>query len=91
MFSRIEIPDALSPRLKTKTLPGDWQADSPFGSTRQLGDAWLRANRSAVLAVPSAVVPAETNYLLNPHHQDFDLIKLAAPEPFSLNPRLRRG
>lgn len=90
VFIRIEFPDALLSRLEAKALPGDWLADPPSGSTRKIGDAWLRENRSAVLAVPSAVVPGETNFLLNPHHPDFAQIRLATPEPFSLDPRLRQ-
>jgi RES domain-containing protein len=29
---------------------------------------WLKSGTSAVLAVPSAIVPQELNYLLNPAH-----------------------
>ena len=37
----------------------------------ELGSGWLPA-RSPVLSVPSAVVPRERNYLLNPVHPDFE-------------------
>lgn len=90
VFIRIEFPDAVLTRLETETLPRDWQADPPSGSTRKIGDIWLRKNRSAVLAVPSAIVSEETNFLLNPRHPDFARLKFTAPEPFSLDPRLRR-
>jgi hypothetical protein len=36
-------------------------------------------------------VPRERNYLLNPAHPDFARIKRGAIEPFSLDPRLRKG
>lgn len=87
---RIEFPEAVLTRLALKSLPSDWRVDPPSGSTRKLGDVWLRETRSAVLAVPSALVPEETNFLLNPAHPGFAQIKLAAREPFSLDPRLRR-
>lgn len=43
------------------------------------GTEWARERGSAVLAVPSAVIPAETNYLLNPLHPDFRRIKIGRP------------
>ncbi|HZP41975.1 MAG TPA: hypothetical protein VFD84_10765 [Candidatus Binatia bacterium] len=46
--------------------------------------------------MPSAVVPEERNYLLNPAHRDFRRIAFGAPRPFSFDPRVwgrrpRRG
>jgi RES domain-containing protein len=43
-----------------------------------------------VLAVPSAVIPQEMNYLLNPRHVNFKRIRVRNPEPFRFDPRLRR-
>ena len=53
-----------------------------------MGDAWARAARSAVLALPSVIIPGELNYLLNPAHPDFKTISLGKPEPFAFDPRL---
>jgi RES domain-containing protein len=47
-------------------LPAAWREHK--AKTRCFGDAWLRAGREPVLAVPSAVVPMSFNYLLNPDH-----------------------
>jgi len=89
VFFRIEFPQTLVDHLPPITLPSDWQTNPPAGATKTVGDAWMRAARSAVLAVPSAVVPDETNYLLNPAHVDFKKIKIDRPVPFTLDPRLR--
>ena len=35
------------------------------------GELWVAAHRSAVLAVPSVVVPGEENYVISPQHPDF--------------------
>jgi RES domain-containing protein len=48
----------------------------------------VRENRSAVLAVPSVIIPEEFNYLLNPAHPDFKKISIGKPEPFAFDPRL---
>jgi RES domain-containing protein len=42
-----------------------------------------------VLAVPSAVIPQELNYLLNPLRPQFRRIRVRNPEPFLFDPRLR--
>jgi RES domain-containing protein len=47
--------------------------------------------QTAVLSVPSAVVPAERNYLLNPRHPDFARITLGAPQSLQTDTRLLRN
>lgn len=88
-FFRVEFPDSLITRLAAKELPEDWLSDPPPRSTKMLGDFWKKEVRSAILAVPSVVIPDETNYLINPAHPDFKQIKIGKPVPFSLDPRLR--
>ena len=57
--------------------------------SRKKGRAdWLESLETAVLGVPSAVIPQETNYLLNPSHPDFVRIRLNKPEPFAFDPRM---
>ena len=41
-----------------------------------------RAAETAVLEVPTSVIPLEKNYLLNPEHPDFKHIRLGKPERF---------
>jgi RES domain-containing protein len=53
-----------------------------------MGDFWVKLGRSAVLELPSVMIPGESNYLLNPAHPDFKKITLGKPELFSFDPRL---
>lgn len=46
----------------------EWRSDTAV--TRELGDRWLREGRTALLRVPSAIVPSAVNWLLNPAHPD---------------------
>ena len=85
---RIQFDDALVEIVRAKALPPDWQTEPPPPSTKAMGDAWARAARSAVLALPSVIIPGELNYLLNPAHPDFKTISLGKPEPFAFDPRL---
>ncbi|MGE3312118.1 MAG: RES family NAD+ phosphorylase [Limisphaerales bacterium] len=71
-------------------LPAAWRSQPPPRVTQQIGTEWVRHSRSAVLAVPSVLVPDEHNYLLNPAHPDFGRIRVGPPRPFALDPRLIR-
>jgi RES domain-containing protein len=74
--------------LEDSALPADWRADPPPASTRAVGDEWVLANRSAVLRVPSVVVPLEFNYVFNPRHPDFPRVTIGLPLPLPFDPRL---
>jgi RES domain-containing protein len=74
------IPDELAvDRITVDQLPPDWRSPEVRGELQKRGADWIRSGASAVLAVPSAVIPAETNYLLNPEHSDFARIGIGEP------------
>lgn len=85
----VEVPDAIRiRRLRSAQLPGDWAAYPAPASVQAVGAAWARDADTAVLAVPSAVVPQEWNYLLNPAHRDMRGIRAGRPERLRLDARL---
>jgi RES domain-containing protein len=84
----IEFDEALVETFATSDLPADWNEEPPPPSTAEIGDRWVKESRSAVLELPSVIIPAEPNYLLNPAHSDFKRIRIGKPTPFSFDPRL---
>ncbi len=84
----ITMDESLISPVELRTLPRHWRASPPQPATQRIGDEWLSAGKSAVLRVPSAVVPAEWNFLLNPTHRDFGKILLGPKRPASFDPRL---
>jgi len=85
------IPKAVKiEHLKTETLPDDWRDLAAREHLQAIGSEWAQRQASAVIAVPSAVIPAETNYLLNPAHPDFKKIDIGKPQPFITDLRLIR-
>lgn len=71
-----------------RQLPANWR-DSPAPiEAQQIGDDWAHARASAVLAVPTSIIPLELNYLLNPAHPDFDKVHLGEPTAFVFDERL---
>lgn len=85
----IEIPDSVKTKtLAIKNLPSDWNSIPHSGGTQEIGDEFVRQNKTAVLKVPSAVVQGDFNYLLNPKHGDFKKVKIKKTEPFGFDSRL---
>ena len=84
----LEFDHRLVETIAAKNLPSDWTEEPPARSTMRLGDLWVREGRSAVLELPSAIIPSESNYLLNPFHPDYQKIKIHSPVAFSFDPRL---
>lgn len=85
----VDVPESVQvEELRPADLPREWRADPPPASLADLGARWVAEARSAVLLVPSAVIPSERNVLLNPDHPEFARLVRAAPAPFSFDPRL---
>ncbi|WP_431284834.1 RES family NAD+ phosphorylase [Humitalea sp. 24SJ18S-53] len=69
----ISIPDAVWAAARRETaasLPVGWDAEPASMTSIEFGTDWLRGMGSAVLVVPSVIVPEEVNVLINPAHAD---------------------
>ena len=85
----VHLPQTVSMEtVQPKLLPTQWRTPAGRETLQSLGGQWLRERRSCVLAVPSAVVPAEFNFLINPLHPDFGHIVLGAAETLETDMRL---
>jgi RES domain-containing protein len=69
-------------------FPSSWRTYPYSPATQKFGSAWARAGRTVAIQVPSAVVPGEFNFLLNPEHEMFALLKIAPAEPFRFYSRI---
>ena len=84
----ITFNESLVESVPMGSLPLTWDSTPPSFITKTIGDKWIRQSASAVLCVPSAVVPNEKNYLLNPRHPDFKKIKIGEPIDLPADPRI---
>jgi RES domain-containing protein len=83
----VDVPDDITvTALDAASLPADWRAQTLL--TRARGDDWLRGSGTALLRVPSAIVPAASNYLLNPAHADAQRLAIAEIVRAAFDPRL---
>ena len=83
----IDVPPRIS-REAVGELRADWAGHLEL--TREIGSAWLRLMRSGLLRVPSALVPATFNVLLNPSHPDAGQMRIAAAYDYPFDPRLKK-
>jgi len=87
---RLEWPaDLPATRFRPEALPRNWRTEAGRPALQALGAAWIKGGETAVLLVPSVVIPSETNILINPAHGDAASIRVTTREAFSLAPRLR--
>ena len=74
--------------LEPAVWPADWRALAWPASTQRIGTRWYQDQDSVVLQVPSAIVPQQHNYLINPQHPHFEELQISLPTPFEIDPRL---
>jgi RES domain-containing protein len=67
-------------------LPADWMRDE--NATRRIGGRWLAAGSSCLLVVPSAILPEESNFVLNPQHPGAKWLGLVRERRFLFDARL---
>ena len=86
----LSLPVSLR-ELNISELGANWRALSARDELQAIGHDWLQKRETCVLSVPSAVVPAERNFLINPLHPDFAKISIGEPEFLETDVRLLRG
>lgn len=89
---RIDVPDgvwAARRILRVADLAVGWSAIPEGKVSLDAGDAWLLAIDSALLLVPSAIVPEEMNVLINVRHPDAANIQATKLRPWLYDSRVR--
>lgn len=84
----ITFDDTVIEMFPMAALPPHWWESPPAVDVQGIGDRWVREGRSAVLRVPSAVIPSESIYLFNVAHPDFAAIRKGEPAAYRFDRRL---
>lgn len=85
----IEIPDQIKIfKILPQNLAPEWKSIPHSGKTQELGDTFIKAGKFVVMKAPSAVVPGDSNYLINPDHPDAKMIQIVKVEPFTFDQRM---
>lgn len=73
----VDIPDTLPVRsIDSSDLPKAWRRFPAPDALQEFGREWIQQAATAVLSVPSAIIPLERNFVLNPSHRDFGAIRV---------------
>lgn len=90
---RVVVPDSVWDKAlwaKERELPKTWRAEPAGIGSVQFGDKWLAGGKSALLCLPSVIVPEDTNVLINPAHEDAALIQARVQRQLLYDARLLR-
>ncbi len=90
----VTIPDDIwAAALVTSagSLPVGWDAEPSGRASIAFGTDWLRAGRSALLVVPSVIVPEECNVVVNPQHAGGGRITAVKVRKWLYDPRLAKA
>ena len=88
---RLEVPDAVwAKRITLSPAPVGWEAEPAGAVSLDAGDHWLASRDSALLLVPSVIVPEEFNVLVNPLHSDSATLIVTKMRQFRYDARLAR-
>lgn len=91
---RLDVPTGVWRKreaLAPAALPPMWSAIPAGATSAQTGSEWLKSLRTAVLLVPSVIVPEEQAALINPAHPDASRIMATVVRPFEYNKLFRRS
>ncbi len=87
---KVEVDSAiLFHTVELVTLPKDWRIQPLV--TRSIGDEWLTKGNTALLRIPSAIMPETWNWLLNPRHSDAVRISILSVSTHHYDARLFGG
>lgn len=87
---KMEVPDHIwdaRSTLDTKTLDVTWVSEPAGAASISAGDQWLDLSSSALLLVPSVLIPEEFNVLINPAHPDATAISATVVRQYIYDPR----
>lgn len=88
-IAHIEIPDSIPTQtILEKNLEKGWNNPVDYLNAQRQTNQWYDRLESLVLIVPSAVLSAGNNYVLNTMHTDFIQIKLIGLAPLVPDQRI---
>jgi RES domain-containing protein len=88
-YLEIDAPDSIEAQTADDAATRvSWRTGT--ATTQRAGDDWLRSGHTALLRVPSVMVPATWNVLINPQHPESAGMRIVQVHEYPIDPRLRR-
>ncbi len=88
---QINVPDDVwSKAYDMRNPPVGWDAVPAAIVSLDAGDSWVKGNISALMVVPSVIVPEEHNVLINPLHPDIKKLTARKMRKWTYDSRMTR-
>ncbi len=71
------------------SLPQNWHQVPAPEETKVFGTSLLQNLQFAAIKVPSAIIPSEYNYIINPLADNFNTVKILNVYPFYIDRRIK--
>ncbi|MEQ8713162.1 MAG: RES family NAD+ phosphorylase [Cyclobacteriaceae bacterium] len=84
----LSVPDQFD-TYEVRDLPENWRSLAAYSKLQGLGSFWYNHGDTALLRIPSAVIPQEHNYLMNTRHVDFKEVAISDVEDYFWDERLK--
>jgi RES domain-containing protein len=87
----VSLPDTDNSyrRITSQELPTNWRTLDAYATLQRIGSDWARERETLILQVPSAVIPLESNWVVNTEHPDFEPhIRIVRVEDYYWDKRL---
>ncbi len=82
----LQVPDDTIMEYTIAQLALDWKGN--LLHTRETGTKWLESRDSLLLKVPSVINEDNSNFLVNPEHQQFNKVKILHCKEITFDKRL---
>ena len=90
-ITTFEIPDKGISIISEESLPGNWKSSPAPTSAKDLGSQFLASLSNPVFKIPSSIIPAEYNFVLNPLHVASKNFKIVAIDDFIYDIRIKNA
>lgn len=90
-YTTFEVPEEAVLELTIGELPGNWKEWPHPKEARAFGTKLLKEKKYLLIKVPSAIIPQEFNYLINPLHPHITKVKIIDVVDYAYDVRLKNN
>ena len=89
LLIELDIPKSQILKVNHQDLPINWKSMQAYNQLQNIGSDWYSNKKKLVLQIPSAVIPQESNYVINTQHPLFtSQVKIIEREDYFWDKRL---
>ena len=90
-FTTLEVPEESLIEISIGALPGNWSSWPHSKESRDFGTKLLREKKHLLIKLPSAIIPQEYIYVINPLHPLFNGVGIIDVIDYAYDIRLKKN